>query len=62
MLNQSLGRKKTINDEDIMRLVNEGKSIRKVAGLLVISMSPVQRAKRSIAAGEDVHYWVKIPQ
>ena len=55
MLNQSLGRKKTINDEDIMRLVNEGKVIRKVAGLLVISMSSVQRAKRSIAAGEDVH-------
>ena len=49
MLNQSLGRKKTINDEDIMRLVNEGKVIRKVAVLLVISMSPVQQAKRSIA-------------
>lgn len=55
MLNQSLGRKKTINDENIMRLVHEGKSIRKVADLLGISMSSVQRAKRSIAAGEDVH-------
>ena len=55
MLNQSLGRKKTINDEDIMRLVNTGKVIRKVAVLLVTSMSPVQQAKRSIAAGEDVH-------
>ena len=40
------GRKKTINDEDIMRLVNEGKSIRKVADVLGISMSSVQRAKR----------------
>jgi len=40
------GRKKTINDEHIMRLVNEGKSIRKVADLLGISMSSVQRAKR----------------
>ena len=55
MLNQSLGRKKTINDKDIMRLVNEGKSIRKVADLLRISMSSVQRAKHSVAAGEDIH-------
>jgi len=45
------GRKKTINDEDIMRLVNEGKSIRKVADVLGISMSSVQRAKR----GRDVY-------
>ena len=55
MLNESLVRKKIINDKDIMRLVNEGKSIRKVADLLRISMSSVQRAQHSVAAGEDIH-------
>ena len=40
------GRKKTIDDEEIIRLVNEGKSIRKVADVLGISLSSVQRAKR----------------
>jgi transposase-like protein len=55
MLNESLVRKKIINDKDIMRLVNEGKSIRKVADLLRISMSSVQRAKHLVAAGEDIH-------
>jgi len=55
MLNESLVRKKIINDKDTMRLVNERKSIRKVADLLRISMSSVQRAKHSVAAGEDIH-------
>lgn len=41
------GRKKTINDDEIIRLVNKGKSIREAADVLGISMSSVQRAKRS---------------
>lgn len=40
------GRKKTINDDEIIRLVNKGISIRGVASALGISMSSVQRAKR----------------
>ncbi|EGG29498.1 Resolvase-like protein [Aequoribacter fuscus] len=43
------GRKKTINDDEIIRLVNKGKCIREAADVLGISMSSVQRAKRSFA-------------